>query len=147
MTSLGALTAFPGQQIHQGFHLLGWGAGGVALASLPTRAQFLLPHGVGDCGQGLWREAWACCLCRPAQWPGTGDRASGPRWDEGPLSPSPDGGRLALGLASRTGLGGRGLFLGGHSGPCCQEHRQGQGAPGWNLSFAAYRLCDTGRAA
>lgn len=50
---LGALTAFPGQQVHESFHLLRRGASTMALASLPAHPHLLLPHGVQDCCQEL----------------------------------------------------------------------------------------------
>lgn len=67
---LDALTTLPSQQVHESFHLLGWGASAMPLASLPDRPQFLLSHGIRDCYQELQREDPSLLGC--TQWPGTG---------------------------------------------------------------------------
>lgn len=60
---LDALTTLSGQQVHESFHLLCWGASAMPLASLPARPQLLLSHGIRDCYQELQREDLSLLGC------------------------------------------------------------------------------------
>lgn len=144
LQGLGALTTFPGQAgLTRAFTRLAgsWRCGPGRLPRLGATPASSWSRGTA--ARGCGERPGPGGLCRPAQWPGTGDRASGPGWDEGPLSLPPQmvGSRPSVWPPGRVWTGASGLLLRGQA--LLPGARQGQGAPGWNWSSATYRACAT----
>ena len=83
----------------------------MALASLPARVHLLLPHGVWDCCQELWREGLnlLSSVSPSVAWGQVKEASRDGRMGTHPFS-CPEL-RVALDLASGTGL--EGLFVAG----------------------------------